>query len=72
MKKYPTVETILTEAGYAPQLIERGRKQGIEMGIEKGLEKGKEITARNLMKRGMSVEEIAQVAELPVEKIRAL
>ena len=68
MKKYPTVETILTEAGYAPQLIERGRVKG----LEQGREQGKAEVARNLLRRGMSVEEIAQVAELPVEKIRAL
>jgi len=68
MARRPTFEEVFTKAGIIPEWLERGRKQG----REEGFEKGKEIIARNLMRRGMSVEEIAQVAELPVEKIRAL
>jgi hypothetical protein len=64
MARKPTFEEVFTKAGIIPEWLERGRKQGRE--------EGKEIIARNLMRRGMSVEEIAQVAELPVEKIRAL
>jgi hypothetical protein len=60
MKKYPSLEEILTEVGFVPEMIERGRIQGIEK------------TARNLLARSMPIEEIAQVTELPVEKIRSL
>jgi predicted transposase/invertase (TIGR01784 family) len=82
-KRRETLEEVFTEAGLIPEWMERGRKQGLEMGLEKGkeqgreegkeqgLEKGKEIIARNLLKMGMSVEEIAQATELPVKKIRA-
>ena len=66
--RQPTFEEVFTEAGIIPEWIERGMKQGIELGIERGKEK----TARNLFNRGMPVEEIAQVTELPVEKIRVL
>jgi len=54
------------------QGLEQGRVQGLVQGREQGLEKGKEIIARNMLRMGMSVEEIAQAVELPVEKIRSL
>jgi hypothetical protein len=62
---YPTMEELLTEAGYLPKLIERG----MERGREQGKEQGKEIIARNLLKMGMPLTEIAQATELPVEKV---
>ena len=62
-KRRETLEEVLTEVGLIPEWMERGREQG--------LEKGKEIIARNLLRMGMSVEEIAQAAELPIEKIRS-
>jgi predicted transposase/invertase (TIGR01784 family) len=78
---YPTMEEVLTEAGYLPEWLERGRalgieqgiKQGIEQGIvqgiEQGTEHGKEIIARNLLRMGMPISEIAKATELPIEKI---
>jgi hypothetical protein len=66
---YPTMEELLTESGQIPEWIERGRVQGIEQGRQQGTEQGKEITARNLLKIGMPMAEIAQVTELPFEKI---
>ena len=78
-KRRETLEEVFTEAGLIPEWMERGRvqgrkegkEQGREEGKEQGLEKGKEIIARNLLKMGMSVEEIAQATELPVKKIRS-
>jgi hypothetical protein len=66
-KRRETFEEVFTKAGIIPEWLERGRKEG----REQGLEKGKEIIARNLLRMGMSVEEIAQAVELPVEKIRS-
>jgi len=37
-----------------------------------GKEQGQEITARNLLDMGMSIEDIARASELPIEKIRSL
>jgi hypothetical protein len=75
-KRRETLEEVFTEAGLIPEWLERGRVQGLEQGrvqgLEKGLEKGKEIIARNMLRMGMSVEEISQAVELPVEKIRLL
>ena len=64
MARRETFEEVFTKAGIIPEWVERGREQGRVQ--------GREITARNLLKMGMSVEDIAQAAELPVEKIRAL
>jgi len=80
-RKRETFEEVFTKAGLIPEWMERGRVQGIEQGreqgivqgleqgMERGLEKGREIIARNLLKMGMSIDEIAQAAELPVEKV---
>jgi len=68
MAKYPSTEEILTAAGWAPRILERG----IEQGIERGIEQSKERIARNLLAEGMSIEKTASVAELPVDKVRAL
>jgi predicted transposase/invertase (TIGR01784 family) len=62
---YPTMEEVLTQAGYLPEWLERGRAQGIGQGTERG----KEITARNLLKMGMPIAEIAQATEMPIEKV---
>jgi len=71
-----TFEEVFTKAGIIPQWIERGIEQGIEQGIERGIERGieqgKEKTALNLLAKGMPIEEIAQITELPIEKVRAL
>jgi predicted transposase/invertase (TIGR01784 family) len=67
-----TFEEVFTKAGIIPEWIERGVEKGIEKGIERGIERGVERTAKNLLATGMPVEKIAQVTELPVEKIQTL
>jgi hypothetical protein len=64
MKKYPTLETILTEVGFVPEMMERGRVQGIEQ--------GKAEVVQNMLRMSMPIEDIVQVTEFPIEKIRAL
>ena len=64
MARRKTFEEVFTEAGIIPEWMERGRVQG--------LEQGKETMAQNLLRMGMSVEEIARAAELPIERIRNL
>ena len=63
-----TFEEVFTEAGFIPEWVERGRKEGIKLGMEKG----REQTVRNLLSMGMTVEKIAQATELPVERVKAL
>jgi hypothetical protein len=67
-----TFEEVFTEAGIIPEWMERGRVQGMEQGMEQGTERGKEITARNLLKIGMPIAEIAKATELPIEKVMQL
>ena len=62
-----TLAEIIEKKGMWPGLAERFADKNAERNIEKG----KEIMARNLLRMGMSVEEIAQAAELPIEKIRS-
>ena len=59
---------------------EQGRRQGLRRGLEQGLEQGrqegrqevKEAFARKLLTRGMSPAEVAELAELPIDAVRAL
>jgi ribosomal protein L31E len=55
-RKSLTIDDVLIQTGLAQRFEERGREQ----------------TARNLLNRHMSIEEIASITELPIEKVRAL
>jgi hypothetical protein len=55
-----TFEEVFTEAGIIPQWIDRG------------IEQGKEKVARNLLAKRWAVEDVAETAELPLEKVRSL
>jgi len=59
-RRSPTFEEVFTEAGIIPKWIE----QGIEQAEEKFV--------RNLLKEGLSIETIARVAELSIEKVQAI
>jgi len=59
-KRKETFEEVFTEAGLIPEWMERGRVQGVER------------TIRNMLARSMPIEDIAQITELPIEKIRTL
>jgi len=59
MKWQETLGELIEKNGMWPKLQ--------EMAIERNQEK----TARNLLARSMPLEDIAQVTELPVEKIRS-
>ena len=71
-----TFEEVFTQAGIIPRWIEQGIEKGIEQGIEKGIEQGKEEKAfeiaRNLLTKGWTIKETAEVTTIPEEKIRAL
>ncbi|WP_211233489.1 hypothetical protein [Thermicanus aegyptius] len=47
-------------------------KKGYERGIEKGIEQGKMEAARKLLQKGMDVNFIQEITELPMEKIEEL
>ncbi|WP_211233490.1 transposase [Thermicanus aegyptius] len=52
--------------------FEQGIEQGIEKGIEKGIEQGKMEDARKMLLKGMDVNIIRDITELPLEKIEEL
>jgi predicted transposase/invertase (TIGR01784 family) len=54
------------------QLEKVVRELGIEEGIEKGIEKGKIEVAKKLLDKKFTLEEISEITELSVEKIKEL
>ena len=58
---------------YNIALARQAREEGIVYGREEGREESREETALNLLALGsLSIEEIAKVTQLPVEKVMAL
>jgi predicted transposase/invertase (TIGR01784 family) len=57
----------------AEQLIKEGMEKGIQEGMQKGMEKGilegKRKTAKNFLRLGLSVQQVAEAAELPIEDV---
>jgi predicted transposase/invertase (TIGR01784 family) len=49
-----------------------GLKKGLEQGLERGLEQAMGMAAQRLLANGADVAFIAQITDLPVEKIKAL
>ena len=45
-------------------------REGLAEGIEHGIEQGE--TAKNFLKEGLSVEQIARCTDLPLEKVQEL
>ena len=66
-----TLYELIEKNGMLPRMQEIAIERRKEKDRKEGLEKGKEISARNLLKMGMSIEEIAQATELPVKKIHS-
>jgi predicted transposase/invertase (TIGR01784 family) len=58
------------------QGIERGIKQGVEQGIEQGIEQGEKqravITAKKMLAKGYSIQEISELTGLKQQEIEAL
>ncbi len=51
---------------------QEGFKDGVEKGIKKGKAEGLEQVAKSLLALGMPIEQIAQVAGLPLEQVKVL
>ena len=74
-EKYIRDQLEIEETGYAKGLqagIEQGIKQGIEQGIERGIEQNKIETAKVLLSKGLSVEEIFEITGLSKKQIEKL
>jgi hypothetical protein len=69
---YPTMEEVLTEAGYLPEWLERGRVQGIEQGKAQGMEARALEIAQKMKNAGRPFNEIAEFTGLSAETIEQL
>jgi predicted transposase/invertase (TIGR01784 family) len=60
----------------AQELLGRGKEIGLKEGEEKGLKKGEENAklkfAINCLNKGMDIETIAEITDLPIERIELL
>ena len=52
--------------------LAEGEVLGIQKGISQGVEQTKIETAKNLLKEGLPVEQIARCTDLPLEKVQEL
>ena len=70
MDRYSETKTAMEKG------LKEGREEGREEGIKEGKEKGKEERnieiAKKLKKKGMTLEEIAEITELSIETISNL
>ena len=60
----------LRKTRFAQELIEEGKTEGINEGINQGINQGKLQTIPRLLGKGFSVEEIADILQLDIEKVR--
>jgi predicted transposase/invertase (TIGR01784 family) len=52
--------------------IQQGMEKGMEKGIEKGREEEKREIAKKLLQRGMDVDQVAEISELPLDEVKKL
>jgi len=49
--------------------MQKGIQEGMQKGMEKGILEGKRKTAKNFLRLGLSVQQVAEAAELPIEDV---
>ena len=49
--------------------LDNAKKQGLEQGLEQGLKQGKKETAKNMLKKGFSINDIIEITGLTEEEI---
>lgn len=70
VKEFMTFEMMLLEnrmAGY-----DKGHAEGCAEGLEKGLEKGRGGIALKMLRKGNPIDEISELTELPIERIKQI
>ena len=65
-------KAIMDEKAIYQAGLDNGRKKGIEQGIKKGISKGKEEIVKKLIEKKMSIEDIAEITGLSIERIEQL
>ena len=69
-KKEEEIQTRIHDAHKSG--LKKGKEEGEKIGIEKGEKNAKIDTAKNLLKMGLSIEQISQATGLPVKDIEKL
>ena len=75
IKKYIRREQLMESAlfkEWVEEFVIEGEKRGEERGEKRGVEKQQLYTAKKLLARGMSYEEIKEITKLPIKKIMSL
>ncbi|OAO79012.1 hypothetical protein A0O32_1899 [Anoxybacillus flavithermus] len=57
---------------YEQKALEKGREEGIEQGIKQGIKQGMKHLVQTMAKKGMSVEDIANITDLAEDEVREL
>ncbi len=69
------IKEVLGMTQVGKMLIDEGIQKGIQKGMQKGIQKGDmdraKRTALNMLKRGDSLNDVADVLEFPVDTIKA-
>jgi predicted transposase/invertase (TIGR01784 family) len=52
--------------------LQKGLQKGLQEGLQKGIVEGKRETAKNFLKLGFPIEQVAKAAKLPIEEIMQL
>ena len=53
-------------------LLSEAKEEGIEQGYTSGINDGIKQTAKNMLKRNMSIEDISEITDLSIEEIKKL
>lgn len=65
------IKEVLGMTQIGKMLMDEGRQAGIREGRQAGIQEEARKNARNLLKRGTSLEEVAEILELPVETVQS-
>ncbi|MBE2955318.1 Rpn family recombination-promoting nuclease/putative transposase, partial [Anoxybacillus flavithermus] len=68
-EKEQVMELIIS---YEQKALEKGREEGIEQGIKQGIKQGMKHLVQTMAKKGMSVEDIANITDLAEDEVREL
>lgn len=62
----------MVKSFYDPKVEEKGMQKGMQKGIEKGIEKGVEQLVLKQYKKGLSIDEIADLNDLDKEYVKGI
>ncbi len=65
------IKEVLGMTQVGKMLMDEGRQEGRKEGRKEGRQEEARKTARNMFKRGDSIESVAEVLELPIDTIKA-